>query len=264
MTTVPLHYTVDGPEDAPALVLGASLGTSTRLWDLQIGALAERFRVIRYDHRGHGGSPVPPGPYELADLGADVLSLMDNLSVRRAHLAGLSLGGMVSMWIAAHAPHRVDRLALVCTSAHLGPPETWAQRAATVRAQGLAAIADAVLQRWVPPDFARANPEVVEQLRAMLLATPADGYAGCCAAIETMDLQPDLPRVGAPTLVIAGLDDEATPPAHAQRITALIPGSRIALVAGAAHLANISRPELVGQLMADFLSAEHLVGERHE
>jgi 3-oxoadipate enol-lactonase len=264
MNPVPLHYTVDGPADAPVLVLGASLGTSTQLWDPQIATLAERFRVVRYDHRGHGSSPVPPGPYRLADLGHDVLALMDRLEVASAHLAGLSLGGMVSMWVAAHAPQRVNRLVLVCTSAHLGPPDGWAARASVVRSDGLAAIADAVVARWVPPDFARNNPAVVQNLREMLLATPAEGYAACCGAIETMDLQPDLPGIGAPTLVIAGLVDEATPPAHAQRIAALIPNARLALVAAAAHLANISRPELVGQLMADFLVAEDLVGDRHD
>ena len=254
VAAVPLNYTVDGPEDAPTLVLGSSLGTDIRMWAAQVPALATRWRVVRYDHRGHGHSPVPPGPYRLADLGADVLALLDHLGVARAHLGGLSLGGMVAMWVAAHAPERVDRLALVCTSAKLGPPQIWAERAAAVRADGLDAIADAVLARWTPPDFARRNPDVVSELRGMLTATPAEGYAGACAAIENMDLEPDLGRIAAPTLVIAALDDEATPPAHAQRIAALIPGARLTLVAGAAHLANISRPELVADLLTDFLS----------
>jgi 3-oxoadipate enol-lactonase len=254
VTAVQLHYTMDGPADAPVLILGPSLGTTTHLWDPQMPGLTRQFRVVRYDHRGHGGSPVPPAPYTLADLGGDVLALMDALGVERAHVAGLSLGGMVSMWLAAHAPDRVDRLAVMCTSARLGPPEMWAQRAALVRANGLEAIADAVVGRWVPADFALRHPDVLAALRDVLTATPAEGYAACCGAIEAMDLEPDLPRISAPTLAIAGLADEATPPTHAQRITTRIPNSRLALVAGAAHLANVTRPELITGLLVDFLT----------
>ena len=252
--SVPLNYTVDGPADAPVLLLGPSLGTDVRIWAAQVPVLAARWRVVRYDHRGHGHSPVPPGPYQLADLGGDVLALLDRLGAARAHLAGVSLGGMVSMWVAAHAPDRVDRLALVCTSARLGPPRVWAERAAAVRAGGLDLIAEAVLGRWTPAEFARDNPKVVSELRQILMATPPDGYASACAAIETMDLEPDLSRITAPTLVVGGLDDQSIPPAHARRIAAGISGARLALVAGAAHLAPVSRPELVGQLLADFLS----------
>ena len=256
MTTVPLHYTVDGPDDGPTLVLGSSLGTTSALWEPQIPALTTRLRVVRYDHRGHGHSPVPPGPYQLDELGGDVLAMMDQLGVQRFHVGGISLGGMVAMWIAAKAPERVDRMTLVCTSAKLGPPEMWQTRARTVRAEGIGAIADTLLGRWVPAEFATRRPDVVESLRAMLISTPIEGYAGCCAAIETMDLEPDLERVTAPTLVIAGLEDESTPPTHAQRIAAGIAGSRLTLIAGAAHLANVSRPELVGQLMSDHLTQE--------
>ena len=254
MTTVPLHYTVDGPPDGPTLVLGSSLGTTSALWEPQIPVLAKRLRVVRYDHRGHGQSPAPPGPYQLDQLGSDVLAMMDGLGVQRFHVGGISLGGMVAMWIAAKAPERIDRMTLLCTSAKLGPPEMWQTRARTVRAEGIGAIADTLLGRWVPAEFATRRPDIVENLRAMLMSTPVEGYAGCCAAIETMDLEPDLERVTAPTLVIAGLEDESTPPAHAQRIAAGIAGSRLTLIAGAAHLANVSRPELVGQLMSDHLA----------
>lgn len=257
MTTVSLNYLIDGPDDAPTLVLGPSLGTTVRLWDAQVAELAARFRVIRYDHRGHGGSPVPPGPYRLADLGEDVIGLLDRLGITRTHVAGLSLGGMVAMWLAAHAPERVDRLGLVCTSARLGPPEMWAARAATVRTNGMAAIADAVVARWLPAEFAAREPDTLERLRGMLTATPPEGYASCCEAIGSMDLQPDLDRIKAETLVIAGLEDAATPPSHAQRIATGIPRARLALVAGAAHLANVSRPDLVAQLMIEFFGAEH-------
>lgn len=262
MTAVSLSYTVDGPPDAPVLLLGSSLGTDGRTWAGQVPVLARRWRVVRYDHRGHGRSPVPAGPYRLADLGGDVLALLDHLGAARAHLGGVSLGGMVAMWVAAHAPDRVDRLALVCTSARLGPPQAWAERAATVRAEGLRAIADAVVSRWTPPEFARRHPDVVADLRAMLTSTPAEGYLGACAAIETMDLEPDLGRITAPTLVIAGLDDQAIPPAHGQRIAALVQGAQLALVAGAAHLPNVSRADLVGQLLDDFLSGD--AGTSHD
>jgi 3-oxoadipate enol-lactonase len=253
MTAIALAYTVDGPATAPVLLLGSSLGTTAALWDNEIEALAREYRVVRYDHRGHGRSPVSPGPYTIADLGGDLIALLDRLEVRRASLAGISLAGMASMWVASHAPHRVERLALMCTSARLGPATMWATRAATVRADGLDVIADAVIARWVPPEFARAHPEIMAGLRAMLVATPAEGYAGCCQAIEVMDLVPDLPQITAPTLVVAGLNDEATPPAHAQVIADAIPGARLSLLAGAAHLPHISRSDLIVDLLLSFL-----------
>jgi pimeloyl-ACP methyl ester carboxylesterase len=158
------------------------------------------------------------------------------------------------MWLASNAPERVDRMVLVCTSARLGPPELWQSRAATVRAEGIGAVVDGVLSRWLPAGFAERDPDAAAKLRSMLLATPVEGYASCCGAVERMDLEPGLSTVVAPTLVIAGLEDEATPPAHAQNIVGRIAGARLALVSGAAHLANISRPNLVGQLMHDHLT----------
>jgi 3-oxoadipate enol-lactonase len=252
MTAVELHYTVDGPTDAPVLLLGSSLGTTSALWDSQVGHLSQWMRVVRYDHRGHGGSPVPTGPYSIGDLGSDLIALLDRLGLGRAHLAGISLSGMASMWVASHAPERVDRLALLCTSARLGPAQTWAGRAAAVRAGGMAAIADSVVSRWVPPEFARANSDVMAGLRRMLLSTPPEGYASCCDAIAAMDLIADLCRITAPTLVVAGLADQATPPAHAQCIVSGIAGSQLALAAGAAHLPHISRPDLIVDLLLTF------------
>lgn len=253
MTAVELAYTVDGPARAPVLLLGSSLGTTSALWDHEIGALSREFRVVRYDHRGHGASPVPTGPYTIADLGADLIALLDRLDVERANLAGISLAGMASMWVASHAPQRVERLAVLCTSARLGPAAMWATRAATVRANGLDVIADPLIARWVPPEFAQARPEVMASLREMLVSTPPEGYAGCCQAIEVMNLVPDLPCITAPTLVVAGLNDEATPPAHAQVIADRIVGARLSLAAGAAHLPHISRSDLIVDLLLSFL-----------
>ncbi|HET9142924.1 3-oxoadipate enol-lactonase [Actinophytocola sp.] len=248
-----LAYTVDGPAGAPVLVLGSSLGTTADMWRPQLAALTERYRVVRYDHRGHGGSPVPPGRYRLDDLGGDLLDLLDRLGLDRVHLGGLSLGGMVAMWLAANAADRVDRLALLCTSARLGPPDMWRTRIETVAAQGISAIAEAQLGRWFTPGFAARDPDTIAWARAMLTGTPAAGYVGCCAAIESMDLVPALGAITAPTLVIAGADDPATPPEHARTIAAGIPGAELSIVPDAAHLANVEQPAAVTRLLLDFL-----------
>jgi 3-oxoadipate enol-lactonase len=253
--SVALHHEVEGPYGASVVLLGSSLGTTLSVWDAQVPALAERLRVVRFDHRGHGRSPVPPGPYAIADLGADVLALMERLGVRRAHFCGLSIGAMVGMWLAANAPERIDRLVLMCTSAHM-PASPWAQRAAAVRAAGTCeAVADAVVERWLTPAFAAQHPERRQRLRAMLVATPADGYAACCGAIERMDLRGELPRIAAPTLVISGADDPATPPEHQQLIAGAIAGARLELVADAAHLAAVQQPQRVTRLILDHLEA---------
>ncbi|MFC8845978.1 MULTISPECIES: 3-oxoadipate enol-lactonase [unclassified Micromonospora] len=251
-----LHATVDGPPDAPALVLGSSLGTVGAMWAPQLPALTAHFRVIRYDHPGHGRSAVPPGPYTIELLGRELLRLLDGLDARRVHYAGLSLGGMVGMWLAAHAPERVGRLALLCTSAALGPAQMWRDRAAAVRAGGMPAIADAVVTRWFTPGFAAARPETVAACRAMLTSTPVDGYAACCAVIATMDLRNDLTGVRAPTLVVAGADDQATPVPHARLIAERIAGARLAIVEDAAHLANVQQPERVSRLLLEHLAEE--------
>lgn len=252
---VPLHHAVAGPPGAPVVVLGGSLGSTLAMWDPQVPGLAERFRLVRYDHRGHGGSPVPPGPYTVADLGADVLALLDRLGVERAHLVGLSLGGMVATWLAAHAPERVDRAALLCTSALLGPARLWADRAAAVRAaEDTGAVADAVVARWFTPAYAAREPDRVAAARAMIAATPPDGYAACCGAIERMDLTGDLSAVTAPTLVVAGAEDLAAPVPHAERLVAGIRGARLAVVPDAAHLANLEQPAAVTTLLLDHLT----------
>jgi len=250
---VSLHAVVDGPTTAPVVVLGPSLGTTTAMWEPQIAALAARFRVVRYDHPGHGGSPTDPAPRTIADLGARVLSLLDELGIERVSYIGLSLGGMVGMWLAANAPQRIDRLALLCTSARLGPPEYWHRRAAAVTANGMGAVVDSVPVRWFTAPFPARHPDVYERYRAMLRGISPDGYAACCGAIATMDLRGDLARIPAATLVIAGADDEAIPTTHAVAIADAIPGSRLEVVADAAHLANVEQPARVGELLLDHL-----------
>jgi len=245
-----MHFEVTGPPDAPALVLSNSLGTSLAMWDRQVAPLSEHFCVVRYDHRGHGRSPVPPGPYELDELGRDVLELLDHLGIARASLCGVSLGGMVGMWLGANAPDRIDRLVLCCTSAYLPPAEAWAQRAATVRqARTTEVVADAVLGRWLTPAGLEHDAGTASWLRAMLRATPAEGYANCCGVIERLDLRSALAAITAPTLAIAGAQDPATPPSHLEAIAAAIPGARLEVLDGAAHLANIERSDALNRLV---------------
>jgi 3-oxoadipate enol-lactonase len=248
-----LHYVFEGPEDRPVVVLGGSLGSTLEMWDPQVVALTERFRVLRYDHRGHGKSPVVAAPFEVSDLGADVLELLDRLEVTRAHVVGLSLGGMVGMWLAAHAPDRVDRLGLLCTSALLRPASNWTDRAATVRAEGTGAVAAAVVARWFTPAFAARYPDVVERMRAMVADTPAEGYAACCDAIARMDLTGDLASIAAPVLAIAGADDPATPPVHLETIVAGVADGRLAVLDNAAHLASVEQSDAVTALLIDHL-----------
>ena len=252
--TVEVAHTELGPAGAAPLVLSSSLGTTYSMWDPQVGALSERFRLIRYDHRGHGGSPVPPGPYSIADLAGDVVALLDTLGIARTSFCGLSLGGMVGLWLAANAPDRIDRLIVVCSSAHMPPATAWAQRARTVRETGSTeAIADAVLERWLTPAHAAAHPGEVAALRQMLIATAAEGYASCCDAIREMDQRGRLAAIAAPTLVIAGEHDPAAPPAeHGRVIAAAVPGARFELV-GAAHLANVELPDVIAGLIIDHL-----------
>jgi 3-oxoadipate enol-lactonase len=246
-----VHHVVTGPQDAPALVLSNSLGSSLAMWDAQAAPLAERFRLIRYDLRGHGASPVPPGPYSLDDLGGDVVALLDHLGIERASLAGISLGGMIGMWLGIHAPERIERLVLCCTSAQLGPPEMWSDRAALVREQGTGAVAPAVAARWVTDALAARRPE----LEAMIAATPPEGYAATCAAVEHMDLLPRLGEIRAPALVISAEQDQSTPPEHGRRIAAGIPGARFEVLDGAAHLANLERPDEITALIAGHLES---------
>jgi 3-oxoadipate enol-lactonase len=253
---VAVHHRLDGPGDAPVLVLGHSIGCDLGMWDPQMEALSARFRVLRYDHRGHGASPVPSGPYSLDDLGADVLALLDRLELERVHVGGLSLGGMVAMWIAARAPERVERLVLCCTSAFLGPRENWLERARTVRAEGMEAMAPTALERWLTPAFREREPATAAGLELTLLATAPEGYAACCEAIGGMDLRTELPGIAAPTLVVAGADDPATPPAHGEAIAAAIPGARLVVLPDAAHLANVEQPEALTRAVVEHLGAK--------
>jgi 3-oxoadipate enol-lactonase len=234
------------------VVLSNSLGSTAEIWDRQLPALSRHRRVVRYEHRGHGESPPPPGPYTIAELGEDVLALLDSLGVERASFCGLSLGGMVGMWLAAHAPERIDRLVLLCSSALL-PREPWLERARLVRAEGTSAVADAVVGRWFTPGFAMREPDLVARMRAMVAATPAEGYAACCEAIAAMHLRDDLVSIGAPTLVLGAAEDPAIPLEHSAAIAAAIPGARLVVIPDAAHLPIVEQHAVVTQYILEHL-----------
>ncbi|EHR50014.1 3-oxoadipate enol-lactonase [Saccharomonospora marina XMU15] len=252
-----VNHVVEGPQDGDVVVLSGSIGSNLSMWQPQVPALTQAgYRVVRYDQRGHGRTPVPDHPCSLADLGGDVVELLDGLGVERAAFVGLSLGGMTGMWLAVNHPDRIDRLVLCCTSARLGSPQMWQERAEQARAQGMSAIADGSIQRWFTAQWLADNPQLAREYHHMTAATPAEGYAACCAAIGSMDLLDDLPKITAPTLVIAGADDPATPPeGHGRPIAEAIPGARFEVVAHAAHLGNVEQPQRFSSLILDHLRA---------
>lgn len=241
MTAIDVAWTEDGPADAPVVLLSNSLGATRGMWDAQVPALAERYRVLSYDTRAHGGSPAPAGPYTLDDLVDDAVAVLDRAGARRAHVVGLSLGGMTAMRLAARAPERVHRLVLMCTSA-LVDPAPYRERGAAARAQGTAALAPSVVGRWLTPEYAAAHPDVVARLEAMVAGADDEGYAACCDVLAGLDLRADLARITAPTLVISGAQDPALPPEHQQAIADGIAGSRLFSLSPASHLANVEQP----------------------
>jgi 3-oxoadipate enol-lactonase len=249
-----LAHRFDGDPGAPVLLLSGSLGSTLAMWDPQL-PLAERFRLLRYDHPGHGSSPPASGPLTIDDLGGAVVDLLDELELERVSFCGVSLGGMAAMWLASRAPDRIERLVLCCTAPRLGPPEFWEERAELVRGEGMAAVADTVVGRWFTPRFHETQPAVVDRHRAMLLATDPDSYARCCEAIRDLDLRNDLSAIDAPTLVIAGAEDPSTPAEHAEKIAGGVHGSRLVVVPDAAHLANVEQADAVNRAMLDHLAA---------
>ncbi len=246
-----LHYELTGHEDAPVLVLGPSLGTTLHMWDPQVPVLAKHFRVLRYNHLGHPGSARPPGPYTVDGMADAVLAMLDELGVDRFHYAGLSLGGMIGMAIAARQPERVGKLALLCTSAHLPPARGLARPCRDRAGTGHPAVVTASLGRWFTPAFTDREPYA-----AMLAEIPDDGYAACCEALATMDLRPVLPKITAATMVVSALDDPSTPPEHGRLIADSVRGARFEVVAAAAHLAAVEQPAKVTALLE-----QHFVGD---
>jgi 3-oxoadipate enol-lactonase/4-carboxymuconolactone decarboxylase len=237
-----LRVRLDGPEDGPLLVLSNSLGTTLEMWDRQVLRLSAFFRVLRYDHRGHGGSSAPPGPYAVDDLGRDLLELLDDAGAERASLCGLSLGGMVAMWVAAHHPARVASLVVAASAPVLGPPELWRERAAAVRRDGPASLAPTLHGRWFPTEVRAQRHDLLDEVTAMLGSCSAEGYAACCEAIGAMDLRPVLGAVSAPALVIAGAHDPVTPPDTELALAEAL-GAGLLVLPRSSHLANMTEPD---------------------
>jgi 3-oxoadipate enol-lactonase len=233
-----VRYELAGPAEAPVVILSHSLGADLSMWDPQARAIAARFRVLRYDGRGHGRTTVAPGPYSIETLARDVLAFMDALGVERAHFCGLSMGGMIGMWLGAHARVRIDRLVLCNTGARIGTSEGWNARIRAVERGGMIAVAPAVIERWFTSEFRHRSPEIVARAERMVADAPAAGYTACCAAIRDADESPHLAAIDARTLVIAGTHDPATPPADGQALAAAIPRARY-LELAASHLSNL-------------------------
>ena len=249
-----LHVVEDGPSDAPVLVLGPSLGTDLSMFDAQVDDLADTFRVVRYDLRGHGGSPVVPGPFTIADLADDVRAALDERGIDRFSYAGVSLGGAIGLQLAVTVPDRLARLIVMASAARFPDPPSWKARAERVRAEGTEFLVPSRIGAWVTPGFAESRPEETERLLAMLRGTPREGYASCCETIESFDVRERLPEITAPTLVIAGADDPATPPDVVRSIADGIPQARFVVVPRASHLVSAEQPEAVTAEIRGFLA----------
>lgn len=251
----PFHVRVDGPEAAPALLLSNSLSSDLSMWDDQVPQWAKTFRVVRYDARGHGRSVVSPGPYTIAQLGADALGVLDALGIARAHFCGLSMGGMVGMWLLTHAPGRIGRAVLANTSPHMGPPDLWNGRIALAREGGMEATVEPTVARWFPAAFHARAPQTIERMRAMIRRVPLDGYVGCCEAIRDMDQREAIRAIRNPVLVIIGASDPATTPEVGRAIHAAIPGASMTVL-DAAHISCVEQPEAFTAAVESFLRAE--------
>ncbi len=250
-----IHVHIDGPSDAPVVLFSNSLGADLRMWDAQADTFAGRFRVVRYDGRGQGGSDTPAGPYTIEALGGDALAVLDALEVERAHICGISMGGMVAQWLAAIHPERVGRAVYANTAAKIGSDEMWDARIEAVRAGGMEAIRDAVLGRFFTDSF-RRDSEVFRRTSDTFEATSPEGYVSLCYAVRNADLRPLVGAIRAPSLVVAGAHDVATPPAEARWLHEQIPGSELMVFADAAHLSNVEQPGPFNQAVLDFLDRE--------
>lgn len=255
MSGVRLHHVVEGSGEPVVLV--HAIGVDHRMWDSLAAALAPRWRVVRVDVRGHGKSPVLAGEYTLEALADDVVAVLDSLSISKVNWVGLSMGGMIGQAFALNHPERLGRLVLANTTSGYGPdgPKTWEARMKAVREGGMAAIAELVMQRYFSDEFRAAHPDVVAATKNVVMATPAQGYLGCCAAIRDLDFTRDLPRVHARTLVIAGGKDAGTPVSMSEAIERAIPGSQLSVLTNAAHLSAIEDPAQFNALVSAFLRA---------
>ena len=246
------NVVVEGQRDAPVLMFSNSLGTTLDMWNSQVAALGEYLCIVRYDTRGHGDSIVSSGAYQISDLAEDAVAIMDALELRQVNFCGLSMGGMIGLWLGMHAPFRINRLVVANSAAQIAPPQLWNDRIATVRANGMSVIAEGVVQRWFTADFIGREPETVNAIKQMIIGTPVEGYASCCAAVRDFDMRDGMGKIALPVLVIAGESDPATPPHLTQKIAQAIVGSHFETLP-AAHLSNIECPGAFSRLLHDFL-----------
>lgn len=248
-----LNVAVDGRDGGPTIMLSNSLGATMAMWEPQMAALKKLFRVVRYDRRGHGQSDVPAGPYSMDRFGKDVLAILDDLNIDRVHWCGLSMGGMVGQWLGANAPDRIDRLILANTTCYYPDPTNWQNRIKTVRENGLAAIADTVISGWLTADFRAREPETAARMKAMLIASPIEGYLACCEALSRLDQRDLLPRIKAPTLIIAGRHDQSTPVDASVYMRSQIPDASMTLL-DAAHISNVEQAHNFTDAVIGFLT----------
>ncbi|MEV6287368.1 3-oxoadipate enol-lactonase [Kribbella sp. NPDC051770] len=250
-----LNHQTTGPDDAPVVLLASSLGTDHTMWAPQADALSRTHKVIAFDHRGHGASDAPPGPYTIDDLGNDVLELLDATQTEQASYVGISLGGAVGLWLAQNAPDRFHRFALLCPPVNpAANAQTWIDRAAQVRKDGTQAITEATLGRWFLPEYAEAHADEVETIRGQLLNTSDEGYAACCEALSTLDLTPKLADITAPTLIVTAEQDASVPPETVIPLASTIPGAHLEILENAAHLVTYSHPERINSLLLTHLT----------
>ena len=249
-----IHYALDGPTESPVLVFSNSLGANISMWEAQVSELTKKFRVLRYDTRGHGQSSSSPGPYSIEQLGRDVIALLDALDLDRVHFCGLSMGGMIGMWLGARAPGRLNHLVLCNTGAKIGTTEAWNARIEAVRKNGMKSVASAVVERWFMPAFRQKAPATIANTLKMLEGTNPDGYAACCAAVRDFDFREQVSKIRLPTLVISGAHDPATPPADGRFLAHQIPGARYVEL-NAAHLSNIEDQDRFTTEVAAFLDS---------
>lgn len=248
-----LHYRIDGDVvDRPWLLFCNSLGTDLGMWDRQVAALSQTYRVLRYDRRGHGQSSTPPGPYALSDLGRDVLALLDALRIDRVHFCGLSIGGLTGQWLAVHAGDRLHKVVLCATAARIGTRESWEARMEAVRKDGLGGLVAATAERWFTPGFIAAEPEMVRGVLDRFAATSPEGYVGCCAALSGADFRGELDRISHPLLAVSGTDDPVCPPSDLQAIAANVQRGRHVSFPGR-HIVNIESSSSFNAVLSDFL-----------
>lgn len=250
-----LHYRIDGGAgEKPWLTFCNSLGADLHMWDAQIAGLSDDFRILRYDRRGHGRSGAPQPPYTLADLGGDVIALLDALGIARTHFCGLSLGGLTGQWLGLHAGARIDRIAVCATAARIGTAESWTARIEDVRRNGLQGLVPATAERWFTPAFRAARLLELDAILRSFAATSPEGYAGCCAALAGADLRKELGQIANPVMAISGADDPVCPPADLAAIAVAVQDGRHISLPGR-HLVNLESAGPFNTVLKDFLSA---------